>query len=188
MKKQIILLTLIALFGCINKQKDIKAAGDRIINAESEEKKDLITRDFSKDSIENEAYHNKIFQEAVSNLNFDNTDCIQDFDTFFEKFSTDSVFQKKWVLFPLKKSYYGGHYYEDLIIEYIDSSTYKFRDFTQDKYSEDKEFSKYSVHVEKLDSIVNYSWYGIDNGIMIHHVFKKINNCWFLIAIEDEGI
>src|SRR5690554_2938106 len=98
MKKHIIsIMALLLLCSCINKPTESKIINDFDDHGtiESRNRVESKPQDSYLNKIENEAYQNRIFQETVSNLNFDNTNCIQAFDAFFEKFSMDSTFQKK---------------------------------------------------------------------------------------------
>ncbi|MFA7445195.1 MAG: hypothetical protein WCY89_04560 [Flavobacteriaceae bacterium] len=184
MRKTIIISSLLLLFYSFidNKQKEITDDSQNKVGFSKEE-----TMELNSVTINNSEQENLISIETISKLKFNDKECIEDFDSFFEVFSIDSIFQKKWILFPLKTSYYGGEYYEDLKIEYIDSTSYKFRDFSKDKYAMNQN-DKYSVHIEKQGSIVNYRLLGYDNDISINYVFKQINNCWFLVFIEDSGL
>ena len=51
----------------------------------------------------------------------------------------------------------------------------------------EKEFDKYTVNIEDLDSVINYRLNGYDNGMRITHKFKLIDGCWFMIEILDES-
>lgn len=110
-------------------------------------------------------------KDSLSVSNNNNKNCISDFNDFFEKFSKDSAFQKKWVMYPLKSSYYIGDFYEDLQTEYIESSSYRFKDFSQDKYAMDSEYDKYTIHFDFKESEVRYQWRGYDNGIHMDYIF-----------------
>lgn len=50
-----------------------------------------------------------------------------------------------------------------------------------------KEHDKYTVEIEKLDSMVKYLHLGYDNGIMDTYTFKLIDGCWYMVEILDES-
>lgn len=110
--------------------------------------------------------------------------CDTDFDVFFKKFESDSVFQKEHIKFPLKNSYLDDNY-ENFIREDITEAKYRFLDFASDKDAMKQEYDKYTVEVTKHEDTVDYLLRGYDNGIMINITFSFINGCWYLIEIED---
>ena len=114
--------------------------------------------------------------------------CNMTFETFFDKFSRDSIFQKKRIRFPLKESYVIDLESSKMQIDIIYSSEYSFRNFKLDKEAKNKEYGKYTVDIEKVnDTIVNYKHKGIDNGIYRIFIFKQIKACWHLTEILDKS-
>jgi len=113
------------------------------------------------------------------------------FELFFERFGRDSVFQKKRVKYPLKylSSEYDFDKRKDTIsVDFIlNKEEFSFIDFAEDKNAMEKEFDKYTVNIEDLDSVINYRLNGYDNGMRITHKFKLIDGCWFMIEILDES-
>jgi hypothetical protein len=111
------------------------------------------------------------------------------FDSFFEHFGKDSTFQKRRVKYPLKELYIKSL---DPTIIKIDttynSSEYNYIDFTEDKYGMEREYGKYTVEIEKIDSdSIHYKNLGYDNGIHIIFKFKRVGTCWLLVEILDES-
>ena len=114
--------------------------------------------------------------------------CNMTFEKFFDKFSRDSIFQKKRILFPLKESYVVDLESSQMQIDMIDSSEYSYRNFRLDKEAKNKKYGKYTVEIEKVnDTIVNYKHKGIDNGIYRIFIFKQIKACWHMTEILDKS-
>lgn len=113
-------------------------------------------------------------------------DCDKDFDVFFEKFSNDSVFQRKHVKFPLKSSHLDNDYH-DMIREDITFVKYRFMDFKGHKDAMKQEYDKFTVETIKKKDTINYLLKGDDNGIYIEVKFAFENDCWYLVAIEDSS-
>ena len=114
--------------------------------------------------------------------------CNMTFEKFFDKFSRDSIFQKKRIHFPLKKSYVVDLESSQMQIDMIDSSEYSYRNFRLDKEAKNKKYGKYTVEIEKVnDTIVNYKHKGIDNGIYRTFIFEQIKACWHLTEILNQS-
>ena len=111
-----------------------------------------------------------------------------DFDRFFERFSKDSIYQKQRIKYPLNESYIKSLDPTVIHVNKINVNEYRFINFGIDKYALQKEYDKYIVKIEKLNSnLVQYYWYGYDNGINITYKFKLIGNCWLLVEILDRS-
>lgn len=108
------------------------------------------------------------------------------FKTFIEKFSSDSVFQLSRTKFPLKIKWYD-------IINDRDSLIYKNRvDFEMMDFRKKKSTGQYDqweqkVVADKNNTSVTIEIRGIENGIMIDYLFEKINEAWVLIEIDDRS-
>ncbi|WP_291727797.1 DUF4348 domain-containing protein [Bernardetia sp.] len=104
-----------------------------------------------------------------------------DFDTFFQKYRTDSVFQLKHTKFPLKSFYIDET--EDTSINFISEKKWQFNDFKDDKTSE---YDQYEFVKNPISSdVVHYEMEGIDNGISVIYKFEFDGQEWSLIEIED---
>ena len=161
MKVIIISYLILFLLGCKNK----------FTNTDSQEKDSTVSANIEK---------TQLFKS-----------CNESFDEFFERFAKDSIFQKNRVKYPFKylSSEYDFEKRKDTInTEFIlNKDNFSFIDFTEDKNAMDKEFDKYTVDIEDLDSIKNYRLNGYDNGIRITHKFKIIDGCWYMVEILDES-
>lgn len=101
-----------------------------------------------------------------------------DFEAFFNKFSTDKDFQKAHILFPLKATaiYYDEE--NDRAIEKtekVEQNQYKFIDLTLERADE---------AIERIVEGKNASarYYVCETGIMIMYYFEKRNGDWFLVS------
>ena len=104
-----------------------------------------------------------------------------DFDSFFQKYRSDSVFQVNHIKFPLKCFYIDET--EDTTINFTEKKDWSFDDFqnnTQSQYDQ-YEFVKNAIS----SNVVSYEMKGIDNGISVSYKFKLENQKWILIEIED---
>ena len=95
---------------------------------------------------------------------------IEDFESFFKKFSKDSIFQFTRIDFPI--SYYTIDI-EDNKEEYIyNRDEFWYTDFTKDAEAATQEIDPYEPIVRrKSDTEVTYIRMGIDNGIRIEYYF-----------------
>ena len=114
--------------------------------------------------------------------------CNMTFEKFFDKFSRDSIFQKKRIRFPLKESYVVDMESSEMQTDMINSPEYSYRNFRLDKEAKNKKYGKYTVDIEKVnDTIVNYKHKGIDNGIYRVYIFEQIKACWHLTEILNRS-
>ena len=110
----------------------------------------------------------------------------ENFNTFFNRFQEDSVFQIKRIEFPIK--YYiheSGSYMDDSgnIVDLSDrvvivnKNEWKYQNFNE---------------YEKIISEINGNEYNVelqivDTGVSINYIFKIYNDKWYLIEIKDES-
>lgn len=107
----------------------------------------------------------------------------EDFDSFFLKFSSDSVFQISRIKFPLKKSILDIT--DELEETKILKNEWDFISFKDNNSS----LNGFNYIKTKSDaSQVKYEMRGIDNGILIEYIFQKEENEWYLIEIQDLSI
>ena len=101
----------------------------------------------------------------------------EDFNTFFEKFKKDSVFQKQRVVFPLKVRIFN---IDNLKTEEnsLEEKDYEFLKIDENEVSVEKKISKDSVKI-----ILK----GKDNGIYIETQFLKDNGIWKLETYNDQS-
>jgi len=106
------------------------------------------------------------------------------FSDFIEKFSSDSSFQKSRTKFPLKINWYDIENDKDSII-YKDVSHFEMMDFRKKKSSGQYDQWKQEIVVDKDNTSAIIEIRGIENGIMVDYLFKKINEVWMIIEIRD---
>ncbi|MEA5405720.1 DUF4348 domain-containing protein [Arcicella sp. DC2W] len=106
-----------------------------------------------------------------------------DFDTFFNKFYVDSTLQMNNVKFPLKNISTNG------TTNYITKQGWKeLGDYNLivDSKNNAKEFLKIDyVKKDSINVIFELNVKNIDARVL--HKFKKIDNKWFLIEVEDKS-
>lgn len=100
-----------------------------------------------------------------------------DFNTFFEKFKKDSVFQKQRVVFPLKVRVFN---IDNLKTEEnsLEEKNYEFLKIDENEVSIEKKIYKDSVKI-----ILK----GKDNGIYIETQFLKDKGIWKLESYNDQS-
>jgi len=109
--------------------------------------------------------------------------CNETFDSFFERFSKDSIYQKSRVKYPLKWYYLEDNESNKLSFDVINKKEdYDYVDFTSDNQSD-----KYEVVHEKKEKEMNYILKGNDSGLFMTYKFKLIDGCWYMIEILDES-
>ena len=112
--------------------------------------------------------------------------CNETFESFFDTFSSDSIFQKNRVKYPLKELYADDLESSKMKVNLINISNYRYQDFTVDKNAMNNEYGKYTIEIDKKsESSVHYKHLGYDNGISITYKFNLIEGCWYLVEIED---
>lgn len=101
----------------------------------------------------------------------------EDFNTFFEKFKKDSVFQKQRVVFPLKVRVFN---IDNLKTEEnnLEEENYELLRIDENEVSMEKKISKDSVKI-----ILK----GKDNGIYIETQFLKDKGIWKLESYNDQS-
>tara|TARA_R110002124_G_scaffold262847_1_gene429017 strand:+ start:71 stop:592 length:522 start_codon:yes stop_codon:yes gene_type:complete len=171
--KKVKIILILSLVLCLSCKK-------RVADLNSEEKNSTASV-----SIENTKDKTEV-EDAINTQSFKK--CNETFEEFFYKFGNDSIFQKSRIKYPLKLLY-NDYEIDSLIIvkEYNNKNEYKYFDFTEDKNAINKESEKYTVDIEKSDSIVKYRHLGYDNGIMDTYTFKLIDGCWHMVEILDES-
>lgn len=108
----------------------------------------------------------------------------EDFSAFFEKFTTDSLFQVERVKFPWTLMTWEID--EDAPIkESIHIEDWRFAPFYyEDSYST-RQTDAYTQEIKHYCDTVKIEIRGVDNGIFINYEFIKDNNEWFLVSAKD---
>lgn len=108
------------------------------------------------------------------------------FDSFINKFSTDSVFQKSRIVFPLKTTVYDMDAQQDKII-FVSQKDCAIMDFRQKKSTgqSDQWVQKTILHADSSKAHIEIR--GIDNGISVDCKFEKKNGNWYLLEVNDHS-
>lgn len=97
------------------------------------------------------------------------------FDSFFKRFSKDSLFQKERISFPVKVTSIDD---EGNSVKWIKNKEWEYTDFFNVKNARIKQ-EKISGESEKLIFMIE------DTGVLIYHYFHKKDGKWMLVSIED---
>lgn len=106
------------------------------------------------------------------------------FNDFIEKFSKDSMFQLSRTNFPLKTQFYDIVKDKDSVV-YKDKSDFEMLDFSKKKSVGQFNQWEQKRKIDKTNATIEIR--GIENGIMIDFLFKKIEGIWMLVAIDDKS-
>ena len=105
----------------------------------------------------------------------------EDFETFFEHFKKDSVFQKQRVKFPLANEIIYNTVSGDPEHTTIKEDEWTFEDFSHlpDNYLTE------ITNTKKDEYIFNIQIE--DTGFSVNYIFSQKNGKWFLVKILDDG-
>lgn len=107
-----------------------------------------------------------------------------DFNSFIEKFSTDTAFQISRTQFPLKISWHG---IESDTTMYRNKSAFEFIDFKEKEYLGELDQWRQYMEIDKNNKSAIIEIRGIDNGIHVDYIFKMINGLWMFTEIDDSS-
>lgn len=102
------------------------------------------------------------------------------FHSFFDKFSTDSVFQISHVMFPLTFRYRDAYEEGKEITIQQDQESWRFIPF-----KEDAESPLFRGEFDIGEVTAVYRRKGLDTGIYIEYFFKNESGKWFLVSYSD---
>ncbi len=135
-----------------------------------------------KNSLEDKDKVESIIENSKENY------CRNNFDVFFKLFSSNDVFQRNNVKFPLSISYIKDLETNEIGYEkYENKRKWKFIDFSEDKDAIHRESDKFETITFTHDNFKYYKQIGIDNGILVIYKFELINGCWKLTEVKDES-
>jgi hypothetical protein len=103
----------------------------------------------------------------------------EDFDVFFKKFNSDSLFQISRVKFPFKALL---KYEEGDTTRYLSKKQWCFIHLVNNK-KEKSIINKTQIHKGKV--LISYSIE--DTGILVNHYFEMIDGKWQHTYVEDES-
>jgi hypothetical protein len=122
---------------------------------------------------------------TANRLSVDKETVDNNFNNFIEKFSTDTGFQLSRIKFPLKTRWYDLGNDEDSLI-YKDKSGFEMIDLSKKSTGQHEQWEQ-KIVVGKNNTSVKVEIRGIENGITVDYLFKKINGAWMLIEIDDSS-
>lgn len=107
-----------------------------------------------------------------------------DFNSFIEKFNTDTLFQISHTIFPLKITW---HEIERDTIFYRGKSDVEFVDFRIKEYNGEVDRWKQNIIIGESNKSAVIEIRGVDNGIHVDYIFKIINDAWMFVEIDDSS-
>lgn len=112
-------------------------------------------------------------------LSMDSFNVRESFSNFIFKYKSDSVFQKRHILFPVKITYHEDCEEDSNTEVYLTEHEWNYDSFQDTLIN--GECLKYQIDT------VNFfvTRMGCDSGVNIEYVFKKKDNSWFLVSIDD---
>jgi len=114
----------------------------------------------------------------ISMYSFSQT--VEDFYSFFSRFSVDSVFQKERVVFPLKVEIQTINMIRNYNLE---KENYEYRKLIELNYFTNFQNSFNDKMIDSNEKV--FEQIGNENGIHIKYYFKRINGLWFLVEYKD---
>lgn len=106
----------------------------------------------------------------------------EDFDLFFKKFKSDSIFQIGRVKFPWKlvlTSEKGD------TVEEIKKAAWKYDTFHYEKGYASRDLDAYTQGIKNYGDSVKIELRGVDNGIQVDYTFVRESGKWFLQSGKD---
>lgn len=110
----------------------------------------------------------------------------ENFNTFLEVFSKDSLFQISRVKYPLiQKEWIDPE--KGTVEKLITKKTYEILDFTYPKDALTREFDRYTQKIKTNKNKTVIEIRGVDNGIYSDYFFEKLNGKWMLISCSEQS-
>ena len=108
----------------------------------------------------------------------------EDFDDFFDRFKTDSLFQVERVKFPMTLKSWDIDEDKPTTDEIEIGSWRHLRFEYNDEYAK-REIDAYTQKTKVFVDSAKLELRGVDNGILIDYDFIKLNGQWFLVSEKD---
>ena len=113
-------------------------------------------------------------------------DIDENFKTFLDVFSKDSLFQISRVKYPLiQKEWIDPE--KGIVKKLITKNTYEILDFTYPKDALTREFDRYTQKVKTNKNKTVIEIRGVDNGIYSDYFFEKLHGKWMLISCSEQS-
>ena len=108
----------------------------------------------------------------------------EDFDNFFDRFKTDSLFQIERVKFPMTMKSWDID--EDKpSTDKIEIGSWRHLRFEYNDGYAKREIDAYTQETKVFADSAKLELRGVDNGILIDYDFIKLNGQWFLVSEKD---
>ena len=108
----------------------------------------------------------------------------RDFDTFFKRFSGDSIFQVNQIRFPLEMKLWI-EVEQPLEKQILNQADWRYSSFYYESQFATRPIDAYTQTVKSYGDTVKLEIRGVDNGIYTDYNFFKIDGDWTLVSIED---
>ncbi len=108
------------------------------------------------------------------------------FDSFINKFNTDSVFQVSRIVFPLKSKVYELESQHDSVY-FVSQENCSKLDFSQTSSNGETDKWEQKTIVNENQTEAKIEIRGKDNGIFVDCIFKKQNGKWLLVEVVDSS-
>lgn len=122
-----------------------------------------------------------VFSQETSRINDQNKN--EEFESFLDKFGSDSLFQINRIKFPLEYVALNYDTYDEI------KTTINKKDWRMDYLFMNAEkrsqiYNNFSLSLKDTDERV-FCWHGVENGINVLYFFKRIERKWCLVKFED---
>lgn len=107
----------------------------------------------------------------------------ENFEDFFNKFRSDSLFQVERVKFPLQLVTWDID--DNLASEEINRENWRHLRFEYKNEFKTREIDAYTQEIKIYADSAKIELRGVDNGIQIDYVFNKVNGQWTLTTERD---
>lgn len=110
----------------------------------------------------------------------------EDFNSFLEVFSKDSLFQISRVKFPFQQKEWIDPE-TGMVEKLIEKKFYDLHNFSYPKDALTREFDRYTQKIKVNKNTATIEIRGVDNGICADYIFEKINGKWMFIASSEQS-
>lgn len=129
------------------------------------------------EGVNNDARKNIIFTDSVKLY-----ETQENFNSFIDKFISDSSFQLERIKFPLISSTLKNA--DQVETKLIQISDWKITSLYRNEAYKSQIYDNFQNEMKNTDERV-FCWEGVENGIYLEYKFKRINNEWYLVEYND---
>jgi hypothetical protein len=120
--------------------------------------------------------------KSADSLTVSRSNDLEDFDEFFKKFTTDSLFQIERIRFPLRLRMTTE---DGERVEEISKEDWTFSTFLYDDSYATREVDAYTQEIKNYGDTVKLEQRGVDNGIHVDYAFVTESGAWILVSGKD---